>query len=285
MLILDATTKRLRLALGTAQTTTPMRIVSSWRDTTSTTFTPGSTLANSNGTTPVEIVPAPAASTQRVVDFVSIYNSDSVTKVVTLSLYDGTTDFIITSLSLGVGERIEYSEANGVAVYNSAGALKTIITGTNNLVSSGFSTVILGADITNNNGVANTIADITGLSFPVVSINRYYFKFIIHYTAAATTTGARFAVNGPAFTLLTYQTSWGLLAATGTDQISTAVLNAYDQPAASNATSPTTAGNLAVIEGFITPSADGNVIARFASEVASSAIVAKQGSLVQYAQV
>jgi len=62
-------------------------------------------------------------------------------------------------------------------------------------------------------------------------------------------------------------------------------LTSYDLPAASNATSATTAGNIAIVEGFIQPSANGTVIARFASEIASSAIVAKAGSVCYYQQI
>lgn len=56
---------------------------------------------------------------------------------------------------------------------------------------------------------------------------------------------------------------------------------AYDIPAASNASS-LTAGNVAWLAGIIKPSANGTVIARFASEVASSAIVAKAGALLKW---
>lgn len=59
------------------------------------------------------------------------------------------------------------------------------------------------------------------------------------------------------------------------------MVQAYDLPAASNATS-VVAQNLAVIAGMIRPSANGTVIARFASEIANSAITAKAGSVVYY---
>ena len=62
-------------------------------------------------------------------------------------------------------------------------------------------------------------------------------------------------------------------------------LAAYNLPAASNASSAVTTANTARIEGFIIPSADGNVIARFASEISSSAITAKAGSFVRYQQL
>jgi hypothetical protein len=42
------------------------------------------------------------------------------------------------------------------------------------------------------------------------------------------------------------------------------------------------AGNVAILEGFIQPSASGIVNARFLSEVAASAITAKAGSKVEW---
>lgn len=134
---------------------------------------------------------------------------------------------------------------------------------------------VLAADVTNNNGVANTIADITGLSFPVVNGRVAAFKFVINYTAALVTTGARFAINGPAKTALYLRSEYPLDATSLTFNNT----DAYDTPAAANASS-LLVGNRAVIEGEILPSANGTVIARFASEVAGSAIVAK--ALVSY---
>lgn len=142
---------------------------------------------------------------------------------------------------------------------------------------SGYTTVILASDVTNNNATANTIADVTGLSFPVTSGVTYKFRFYIIYTSAVTTTGSRWSINGPATTLLQYTSRYTLTATTQTQNFA----SAYNIPAASNASS-LTAGNCAIIEGVITPSASGTVIARFASEIASSAIVAKAKSYVEY---
>lgn len=139
--------------------------------------------------------------------------------------------------------------------------------------------VHLSSDVTNNNAVANTAEDITGLSFSVTAGEMYYFRISIDFTVAATTTGARFMVNGPAATRLTYATFVSL---TGTTQQISHGLNAYDLPAAANTASASTAGNLAIVEGFVTPSANGTLQARFASEVSSSAVTAKAGSLLQW---
>ena len=141
---------------------------------------------------------------------------------------------------------------------------------------------VLASDVVNNNATANTIADVTALSFPVISGLRDYFKFSISYTAAATTTGSRWCLNGPTTTALRYRSEYTLTASTRTlNEAQTA----YNLPAASNATSGAILSNLAVIEGFITPSANGIVIARFASAILSSAITAKAGSFVQFKRV
>lgn len=129
---------------------------------------------------------------------------------------------------------------------------------------------VLAASVTNNNAVANTIADVTGLSFPVSNGKRYGFRFQIVYTSAVATTGSRWSINGPTATAH-YRSEYSLSA---TSRTFNEGRTTYDSPAASNASSATTGSNMAVIEGVISPTADGNVIARFASEVAASAIVA-----------
>jgi hypothetical protein len=258
-----------------------MRIAVFYRDITTTTFVPGRQLSNSNGTTAVTICSAPAASTQRVVDFINVINTDTVAKLVTIRYDASGTEYELMRATLGVGERLEYQDGHGWRSFTSDGSIKqTTIQGTNPTVT-GLQFGFLAADVTNANAVANTIADVTGLSFPVTAGLRYWFYFYIDYTAAAGTTGSRWSINGPSFSRLVYESQYTLTTTTQTNNQS---LNAYNLPAASNATSLAT-GNLARIEGFITPSADGTVIARFASEVANSAIVAKAGSSVQWAQV
>jgi hypothetical protein len=138
--------------------------------------------------------------------------------------------------------------------------------------------VTLADNVVNNNAVANTIANVTGLSFPVVAGTTYRFYALIRYTSAATTTGSRWSVSGPANpTLLNYVSRYTVSATAVTTNNATA----YDLPAASNATS-LTAGNICVIEGIITPSQNGTFIIRFASEVSNSAITALAGSTIEY---
>ena len=138
--------------------------------------------------------------------------------------------------------------------------------------------VTLASDVTNNNASANTLADVTGMGFSVTSGETYWFRFTIDFTSAATTTGARFTVNGPATTRLAYRMSQSFSATsqTQTNQV------AYQMPAGCSASVPSTAGNIAIVEGFVTPSANGTLQLQFASEVSSSAIVAKAGSILEW---
>lgn len=144
------------------------------------------------------------------------------------------------------------------------------------------SRTVLSADVVNNNAIANTIADVTGLSFPVVAGTSYHFKFFIVYTSASVNTGSRWSINGPATpTFLAFDVEWTL---TSTSKSYSPARSSYDAPVSANANSTAAPEpNIAVIEGVITPSVDGIVIARFASEVSGSAITAKQDlSYVEY---
>ena len=280
MIILSLTTDKLTITCGEAHSTAP-QCFASWRDRTSTTFVADRTVINTNGTTPVDLITAPAPATQRVVDFFTVYNGDSLNATVTVKLNANSVLFTLISVTLAAGETLVYQEGVGFMVLANSGAVKHSINQGNNTVGNTLAAVVLGGDVTNNNGVANTMQDVTGLSFSVLATKTYYFKAIISYTAALSSTGSRWAINGPAFTRLSYISEYTLTTTTSTRN---AMVQAYDSPAACNATS-VVAQNHALIEGIITPSADGTVIARFASEVLSSAITAKAGSVLFYQQL
>ena len=140
---------------------------------------------------------------------------------------------------------------------------------------------VLASPVVNNNSSANTIEDVTGLSFSVTSGKKYAFRAIIQYTVPATQTGSRWSINGPSATV-TYASRYSLAATT---QTLNSALNAYDLPAASNTTSGNVAGNIAYLDGYIDASASGTVTVRFASEVANSAVTAVAGSFIEWIEV
>src|SRR5690606_30051853 len=76
---------------------------------------------------------------------------------------------------------------------------------------------ILTTDVANAHVTPNTIQDVTGLYFEVEAGKLYQFEFVIPYTAAATTTGSRWAISGPATpTLLCYSSEYSLTSTTTT---------------------------------------------------------------------
>lgn len=142
------------------------------------------------------------------------------------------------------------------------------------------STKYLSASVSN---TTVAFADVTGLSFPVVSGTTYRFRFVCTYDAALAATGSAWALNGPAVTFLRARSEYSL---TTTTQTTNEAITLYDTPAAANASSAFTLGNRAVVEGFIKPSAAGTLTLRFLSETAGSAITAAAGaSYVEWAEL
>ena len=230
--------------------------------------------------TTTTLATAPGDSLKRDVISLTIRNRHaSLANTVTLQVFDGATAWEIVKFTLAAGEQATFDGLHGWAYLNAQGMPKSSQSQNSSAAAlSAVNLVVLAADVTNANAVANTIADVTGLSFPVIAGQTFQFEFFIDYTAAATTTGSRWCINGPAFSRLMLQSNYGLT----TTSLTFNQVGAYDQPAAANASSPLTTGNLAYMAGQITPSADGNVIARFASEIAGSAITAKAGSLLKW---
>lgn len=234
--------------------------------------------------TTTTVCASPASSVLRTVKTLSVRNKGVATQVVTILHTDGATVVEVTEATLAPDTSLQYHESAGWWVTDTQGREAVVnfqFAGTPVVDSD--TLVRLTADVTNNNAVANSIADVTSLSFPVLLSKLYRFEFNIIYTAAATATGSRWSITGPASpTYLNYTSSYAL---TSTTETRNALLQAYDLPAASNATSAATGNNWAYIYGVIQPSVDGTVIARFASEVASSAIVARVNSYVRFRQI
>lgn len=117
MLVLTATTDNLQAVLGGAVTTNQLNCVTSWRDLTTTDYTPGRTVINTNDTTDVTIVAAPASSHQIVIDHVSVYNADTANATVTVKFDANGTEYVLFVATLVPSGRLEYTSAQGWQVY------------------------------------------------------------------------------------------------------------------------------------------------------------------------
>jgi hypothetical protein len=281
MIILTSITDKVQVSLNEAKAANDMQCLCTWRDRTVVVSNPGRTIAMTDGTNDVDIVPAPGSETQRVIDSISIYNNDTANKILTIKFNANGTIVILWKGTLGTGEKLEYNDKSGFFAYTANGSIKQSQSiNSDNPTSNMMNGVVLAADVINNNAVANTLQNVTGLSFNVVAGKTYWFDVLIPYTAAAATTGSRWTINGPAFSMLNYSSEYSLTATTQTINYA----SAYQQPAAANASS-LTVGNTAWIGGIIKATANGVVQIQFASEIASSAITAKAGAILRWQEI
>lgn len=124
------------------------------------------------------------------------------------------------------------------------------------------------------------LGDVTGLSFSVLAGTDYEFEFLIPFMTAALTTGLALALNGPASpTLLAVKIEVPISASASVVRHT----NLYNTEALGTAVDVVNVPRLATIVGVLrTGATAGNVIARFRSEVAASAVTVKAGALVRW---
>lgn len=85
-MILDTTAKNIQVVLDEASVMSECDYSTSYADITSTTYTDGASDGTTNGIASVIVVAAPAASTQRRVKQISVFNRDSIPHTVTVTL-------------------------------------------------------------------------------------------------------------------------------------------------------------------------------------------------------
>jgi hypothetical protein len=124
MIILSQATDTLQVLLAGAVDTNQLSCMASWRDRTSNSFIAGRTVAVTNDTTPVNIISSPAASTQRVIDFISIYNADVVQTLVTVRFNDNGITYILWKGYLDPDQTVNYVEGSGWTVMGGYRSLK-----------------------------------------------------------------------------------------------------------------------------------------------------------------
>lgn len=125
MLILTTTTDTIRVVLGGTVTTNQMQCYTCYRDVTTTAYTPGRVQSTSNNSTAVNIVTAPASSTQRVIDYVSVFNADTVAQTATVSFNANGTLSTLWLGTLQANETLVYCTETGWQVLNAAGITKS----------------------------------------------------------------------------------------------------------------------------------------------------------------
>lgn len=152
MLVLSATTDTVQGVLAGTILTNQLACYASYRDITTTAYTPGRVETQTNNTTDVNVVTSPAASTQRVVDYLSVYNTDLAAAVVTLKFDAAGVERILWKGTLAVNEKVEYVEGVGWRNFDATGTVKGIgatgapgVPGGGTVLGTGISQVQMGA--------------------------------------------------------------------------------------------------------------------------------------------
>ena len=138
--------------------------------------------------------------------------------------------------------------------------------------------VNLTADLTGS--TSTTLADVTGLVFPVRSGVRYAFEFILIYQqASTTTTGLKIGLTFPAVTVFSANAIIPGVTIDGTANIYAGAITTSGDSVAGSGVEAAGTNYEAYCRGSILPSANGNLQLQWAAEVGSAgAITPKNGS-------
>lgn len=129
MIRLSATNQSLEIDLAGAISTNQLDVVSSYSDATSSTYTGGTQTAQSNSTTAVTIVSAPAASTVRDIDYVNVQNADTASATVIIQINTGGTLRTLLRVTLLTGEQLVYTHGSGWCAMDASGNVKESMPG------------------------------------------------------------------------------------------------------------------------------------------------------------
>lgn len=84
MIVLDTTSKSLTIVMSGAAATTNPSFTAAYADNNGTSFTEGANDGVLNGTTAVTVVSAPASSTRRIVNTITVENNDTAAVTITV---------------------------------------------------------------------------------------------------------------------------------------------------------------------------------------------------------
>lgn len=284
MIALVSTTCRVQL---TASGTTDLDVHASYVDESGGTYTPGRKNTNITSTSATDVVASPASSTDRLVKTLHVRNAHADMVTVTIEHRDSASTTVeLVKVALASGAALHYDEHRGWRVLDPRGReLRARVLGFVQSTGTDLDVVVLSSDDVNNNASANTAEDVAGLtlSYPDLSPETYWFRFVVQYTSASTNTGSRWMVNFNTLTSMIVRSDYSR---TTTAQTVNEGIELFDAPSSANTNSASTGANIAVVEGFWTSAGAGpsSFWLRFASEVSSSAITAKAGSIAHWMQ-
>ncbi len=120
-MILDSNLESIEVFLGGVVTTNQLPFVATYADHAATTFTPGNQHGVTNDTSVVTMISAPAASEQRQVKMLNIFNADTVAATVTVRFNDNTVLRNLIVVTLEAGFQLVYTDVAGWSILDDYG--------------------------------------------------------------------------------------------------------------------------------------------------------------------
>ena len=104
MLVLDSTTKTVKINLAGAVSTANPEFVVGYVDSVNNTVSEGANDGVTNGVTDVTMVSAPASGTRRIVKYITVYNKDTAAITFNLKYDNNGTQRQVAKITLQTGE-------------------------------------------------------------------------------------------------------------------------------------------------------------------------------------
>jgi hypothetical protein len=282
MIILSNTNEKIRVSLSYAITTSQMSCIVSYRDTSSSSITPARNVIYTNGTSAIDLVDSPASSTQRVIDYISVYNNDSSTNVVTVSFLTDITSYRLAVFQLAPTEKLEYHDGQGFRVVSNSQSIKTSTVFDGIADTANLSMMVLNQDFIHiSNG--DSFRTFPDLRLAMTANIKYWFRYVIFYNTNSTLIGTRFNLygDGGASTYLhhLYRNS-----ITTSSETYIGGVSSYNALPVSNLGSASTSGNVAILEGIIQPDYVTTLGINVSCE-STGTLTIKANSFLQYEQL
>jgi len=86
----------------------------------------GNSVVNTNSTTVVDLIGKPANDVYRVIDFISVYNTDTASATVTISFNANSVSKTLFKVALAAGDVIQYTAGGGFCVINANGGIRSV---------------------------------------------------------------------------------------------------------------------------------------------------------------
>ena len=127
----------------------------------------------------------------------------------------------------------------------------------------------------------STLAN-TSLSLAVLGAGTphyYAFKFLVVYRSTVSTVGLRIGLTTPTFTVFSASAIVQGLGADGKGAAWDGLINTSGDATVSTATAIINDDAIAIIEGVILPSADGNIVVQYAAEITGATVTVRKASV------